>query len=53
MLPAEVGEPDYALGAVAVANIVEAIKLLQRRGFRGPVVGRWQDVLKSPPRRGS
>ena len=53
MLPAEVGEPDYALGAVAVANIVQAIKLLQRCGFRGPVVGRWQDVLKPPPRRGA
>lgn len=45
-LPPGAGEPDYALGAVSVANIVEAIKLLQRFGFRGPMVGRWQDILK-------
>lgn len=52
-LPAEVGEPDYALGAVAVTDIVQAINFLRRCGFHGPVVGRWQDVLKPPPRRGA
>lgn len=51
-LPAEVGEPDHVLGAVAVTDIVQAIKVLQRCGFRGPVVGRWQDVAKQVTRGG-
>jgi hypothetical protein len=47
-LPASIGVPDASIGAVAVDNIVEAIRILHQNGFQGPVVGRWQDVL---PRR--
>lgn len=47
-LPAGVGVPDTSIGAVAMDNIVEAIRVLHRNGFQGPVIGRWQDVL---PRR--
>lgn len=47
-LPTAVGIADTSLGAIAVENIVEAIRILQRSGFRGPVVGSWQQVL---PRR--
>lgn len=44
-LPAGVGVPDTSIGAVAVDGIVEAIQVLRRNGFQGPIVGRWQDVL--------
>jgi hypothetical protein len=47
-LPASVGMADPVLGVVAVRDIVEAIRVLQRIGFSGPVVGTWQQVL---PRR--
>jgi hypothetical protein len=49
-LPAGVGEPDTSLGVVAVNNIVEAIRILQSSGFRGPFPGAWQDVLPRPAR---
>lgn len=48
-LPVEVGVPDISIGAIAVVNIVEAIRYLKQNGFDDPVVGNWQDVL---PRRG-
>lgn len=44
-LPAEVGVPDISIGAIAVFNIVEAIRILKQNGFDDPVVGSWQDVL--------
>lgn len=44
-LPPGVGVADTTLSAIAVVNIVEAIRLLQSSGFRGPFVGAWQDVL--------
>lgn len=46
-LPAEVGVPDISIGAIAVANIVEAIRNLKQIGFDEPVVGSWKDVLSS------
>ena len=49
-LPVGVGIPDTFIRAISVANIVEAIRVLHRNGFQGPVVGRWQDVI---PRRQS
>lgn len=47
-LPAGVGAPDPSIGAYAVNDIVETIKVLRQHGFQGPFVGRWQDVV---PRR--
>lgn len=44
-LPAEVGVPDISIGAIAVVNIVEAIRILKQNGFDDPVVGSGQDVL--------
>ncbi len=44
-LPEEAGVLDHSTGAIAVASIVEAIRVLHREGFQGPVVGRWQDVF--------
>jgi hypothetical protein len=44
-LPAAVGVADPRLGAIAVNNIVEAIRILQGSGFRGPFPGAWQEVL--------
>jgi len=44
-LPQGVGIADTSLDAIAVDNIVEAIRILQSSGFRGPFVGAWQDVL--------
>lgn len=44
-LPPGVGVVDNSLGAIAVDNIVEAIRLLQSSGFRGPFVGDWRQVL--------
>jgi hypothetical protein len=44
-LPVEIGIPDTSIGAISVNNIVQAIQVLHCHGFRGPVVGRWQDVL--------
>lgn len=43
-LPEGIGVPDTTISAIAVDDIVEAIRILQRNGFQGPVVGRWQDV---------
>lgn len=44
-LPSSVGVADPKLGGIAVDNIVEAIRTLQRNGFRGPLIGSWQQVL--------
>lgn len=44
-LPTSVGVADPTLGAITVDDIVEAIRLLQKHGFRGPLVGSWQQVL--------
>lgn len=43
-LPSSVGVADPTLGGIAVDDIVEAIRTLQRNGFRGPLVGSWQQV---------
>lgn len=52
-LPTGVGVADKNLGVVAVNNIVEAIRILQSSGFRGPFVGAWQDVLPRSTSRAS
>lgn len=49
-LPPGIGVVDQALGVIAVNDIVEAIRILQRSGYQGPRVGAWQEVL---PRLGS
>ena len=46
--PPGFGRVDSSIGAIAVDNIVEAIKAMRSMGFPGPKIGRWQDVL---PRR--
>lgn len=43
-LPAGVGVPDQALGAMSVRDMVEAGRVLLHHGFSAPQVGRWQDV---------
>ena len=50
-LPAGIGVPDTSIGAISVDSIVEAIQVLHRTRFKGPVVGRWQDVNPGRPRR--
>lgn len=44
-LPPSLGAVDPTVGGIAVNDIVEAIRTLQRNGFRGPLVGSWQQVL--------
>ena len=44
-LPSSVGSVDSSIGAIAVDNIIEAIKTLKHLGFQGPQPGSWQDVL--------
>lgn len=46
--PPGFGRVDSSIGAIAVDNIVDAIKAMRSMGFPGPKIGRWQDVL---PRR--
>jgi hypothetical protein len=52
-LPPAVGIADPSLSAITIDNIVEAIRILQSNGFRGPFVGAWQDVLPRSATRAS
>ncbi|QGJ18333.1 MULTISPECIES: hypothetical protein [unclassified Polaromonas] len=49
-LPHDIGLADTNLGAIAVDNIVEAIRILQNISFQGPIVGSWQEVLSRTQR---
>lgn len=45
ILPHDIGLVDTNLGAIAVENIVEAIRILKDIGFQGPMFGSWKEVL--------